>query len=87
LYAILGIVSYYFGTLIGGFIVAIGSDLFAWNINFENTLTLTFIAIPFGILFAVAFYFLLKRNWSNSSVLEVKDEIQDIGSNIDTEKK
>jgi MFS family permease len=82
LYAILGVVSYYAGTMIGGFVIAIGSDLFGWSINFEDTLTLTLIAIPFGILSAVGFYFLLKRNWKNSKV-EVKDEIQDIGINID----
>lgn len=82
LYAILGVISYYAGTMIGGFIVAIGSDLFGWNINFEDTLTLTLIAIPFGILSAVGFYFLLRRSWKNSKV-EVKDEIQDIGISID----
>ena len=81
LYGILGVICYYFGTMVGGFSIAIFSDLFAWNINFEDTLTLTLAAIPFGILFAAIFYFLLKRNWS-ISVVEIKDEIQHIGSSI-----
>ena len=87
LYGVLGIVVYYFGTMIGGFMVAILSELFGWNINFESSLTLTFIAIPSGLIFAVIFYFLLQRNWKNS-VIEVKDEIQDIGkhSNDDLEE-
>ncbi len=78
LYGVLGIVVYYFGTMIGGFIVAILSELLGWNMNFESSLTLTAIAIPSGLIFAVVFYFLLQRNWKNAKV-EVKDEIQDIG--------
>jgi len=84
LYGILGIAVYYLGTMIGGFIVAILSELFLWDLNFESTLTLTFIAFPSGLLFAGVFYFLLKRNWNNS-VVEVKDEIQDIGKSLKDE--
>lgn len=84
LYGVLGIAVYYFGTMIGGFIVAILSELFDWNINFESSLTLTVIAIPSGLIFAVVFYFLLQRNWKNS-VIEVKDEIQDIGKQSNDE--
>ena len=84
LYAILGIITYYVGTMVGAFCVAIGSDLFGWDINFEDTWTLTLIAIPFGLLFTVVLYFLLRRNWK-SSVVEVKDEIEDIGIKFDND--
>lgn len=84
LYAILGIVSYYLGTLMGGIIIGVLSELFVWNIDFENNLMLLLIAIPFGLLFTIILYFLLKRKWKNS-IIEVKDEIQDIGADFENE--
>ncbi|WP_299556197.1 hypothetical protein [Seonamhaeicola sp.] len=80
LYAILGIVVYYAGTGVGGVVLGVMNELFGLNINWDNTLLMTFIALPFGIGASGLFYFLLRRNWKKAKI-EIKDEIQDIGRN------
>jgi len=78
LFAILGVVTYYVGTAIGGLILAFSEIFFGLAIDWENNLLLSLIALPFGILAVYALYFILKKKWKNTFV-EVKDEIQDIG--------
>lgn len=78
LYAILGIVTYYSGTFIGGIILAILDEFFLIGINWNNNFTLGLIALPFGLVSAYLFYFLLNKKWKKSFV-QIKDEIQDIG--------
>lgn len=78
LYGILGIATYYLGTVVGGFIVGIANELFDFGINWDSTLNLSLVALPFGILFAFIVYVLLKRHWKKQ-VVSVKDEISDIG--------
>jgi len=67
-FAILGIVSYYAGTFIGGMILAI-IGLIA-NSNFVETMphiVLSLIAVPFGLLFCWGFYKILENQWDKPS--------------------
>lgn len=84
LYAILGIVSYYFGAIVvGGIILGIFIELvLSSSIDNYSDLFFSLMALPFGILTTCLFYFLLRKKWKKSVVI-VKDEIQDIGKNID----
>lgn len=49
LYAILGIVTYYVGTFVGGIILAIFDELLTMEINWENNFALGLLVLPFGI--------------------------------------
>ena len=77
-FAILGVISYYVGTLVGGFFLGLFDELLGLNVDWDNTLLLTFIAIPFGVGTAYLFYFILQKKWEKSYV-EPENEIQDIG--------
>ena len=83
MYAILGVISYYFGSIvIGGIVIAL-LDLFVdIGINWDNNIGLSFMLLPFGIATSYLFYYLLKRYWSKS-VIVAKDEIQEIGKHND----
>lgn len=83
LYAILGVLSYYFGaSVVGGVIVGVADSFLELGINWDNTLGLSLMIMPFGIGLVYLFYYLLKRKWQKSFV-EVKDEIQDIGKSTE----
>lgn len=79
LYGALGIAVYYVGTAVGGFILGIASELFELNLDWENTFTLSLMILPFGILFSVIVYLLIRRQWRKTIVID-KDEIKDIGN-------
>jgi hypothetical protein len=79
LYAILGVVSYYFGSIvIGGVVLALVDILVDLGINWDSNIGLSFMLLPFGIATSYLFYYLLKRNW-RKSVVVATDEIQNIG--------
>jgi len=79
LYAILGIISYYFGaTIIGGIVLVLLDLLFELDLNWDNNSGLSLLIMPFGIVTSYLLYYLLKRQWSKSAIV-TKDEIQDIG--------
>lgn len=82
LYAILGIVIYYVGTFIGGITLGILDGLIGIGFDWDNNLALGLIALPFGLVTAYLFYFLLNKQWEKSVVL-VEDEIQDIGKPLE----
>ncbi len=64
LYAILGIVSYYAGTFLGGMIIAIVVELYSpGTIDSMNEMLLGIMALPIGLLICYLFHFILKRNW------------------------
>ena len=82
LFAVLGIISYYVGSAIGGVVVGLVDVLFDLGVDFDNSGILLMIAIPFGLGTSYILYYILKRKWKNEVVVE-KDEIQDIGKDID----
>lgn len=78
-FAILGVVSYYAGTFIGGIIVAIFYEIFgSTSIQTENDIILSFMVLPFGLLACWGLYTLLKRRWSKNHD-ESFDMIDEIG--------
>lgn len=83
-FAILGVVSYYVGTMVGGFVTAILDDLMGWGLDWENTWTLSLIALPFGLIFTTVLYYILKKQWEKETPV-IKDEIEDIGNSENSE--
>ncbi|MDO5969724.1 hypothetical protein Q4Q35_07880 [Flavivirga aquimarina] len=82
LYAILGIVIYYVGTFIVSIVLAVLIEFGIIDIDLENSFVIGLIALPFGIGAVYLFYILLEKKWKKAVVV-VKDEISDIGKNIE----
>jgi len=63
--AILGVLSYYFGTFLGGVILALGYEIYEPNSldNLNDTL-LGLMGLPFGIFACWGFYTILKKQWN-----------------------
>lgn len=62
LYAILGVIVYYVGTFIGGVVLGILDGLLDIGFDWDNSLVLGLIALPFGIATAYLFHYILKSN-------------------------
>ncbi len=82
LFAVLGIVVYYVGTFIGEALLGIMDGLMNISFDWDNNWALGLISLPFGIVAAYLFHFLLKEQWEKSFVV-IEDEIQDIGNTLD----
>lgn len=78
LFAILGVVTYYVGTFIGGIVLAILDEIFVLGINWDSNLSLGLMALPFGIALDYLFYKILEKKWKKEFV-PVGNEIEDIG--------
>ena len=78
LYAILGVISYYVGTFIGGFVIAILYEMFSTS-SFEDIpdMGLSLIALPFGLVTCWLFYILLKRQWAGNTATLTESDILD----------
>lgn len=76
-YAVLGVLSYYGGTLVMGVALGILDGLFAIGIDWDDNFYINLLAIPFGIGSTYLFYYLLKRKWSSEEV--DRESIEDIG--------
>jgi len=77
-YGIGGVVSYYVGLLLGGFVLGIAIELFepGWLETFSDT-ALGLMALPLGILACWGFYKFLENRWKQEPVkqsLGVLDE-------------
>lgn len=64
LFAILGIISYYAGTLLAGFVIGLLIVRNELEVNEGNYILYGMASIPFGVICCVVCYFLLKKNWS-----------------------
>ncbi len=80
LFAIIGIVAYYFGTIVIGGVLLVLLLEFVFHTTVEGftDMQLGFMAIPFGIGFTYLIYFLLNKKWKSEEI-PIKDEIEDIG--------
>ena len=81
-FAILGVISYYAGTFIGGIIIVLIYEYgMSKSIDTMNDFVLSLIALPFGILACWLFHYLLKNTWTKSQLKQEneKPSIQDIG--------
>lgn len=75
-FTILGIISYYAGTFIGGIVLVIIGLIMNSNFMSEtNNTTLNIVAIPFGLLCCWSFYKILQRNWSSSNKSNENDSL------------
>lgn len=81
LFAILGVVSYYLGTLIGGILLGFLSVLLSIEIDWDNNVLMSVIGLPFGFGTTYLFYHLIKKKWS--SEVKIEESIDDIGKNND----
>jgi len=82
LFAVLGVVMYYFGTLVAGVFIGIAIEVFDVDFNLENTFLLSVIALPFGIAFCWTFYYLLEKSWKKIASQPIEN-IDEIGKDID----
>ena len=77
-FTILGIAVYYGSTALLGVILALLANEGIISIDFDDTVLLTFIALPVGLLSWIGLYQLLKFNWSKNpkgtSISDVLDE-------------
>lgn len=70
-FGILGVVSYYAGTFIAGFIIAILYELQEGSsIDDVSDIQLSFMALPFGLLTCWGLYAFLKKQWNKKSIIE-----------------
>ena len=77
-YAIFGVITYYFGTFIGGILLVI--LLGVATIEEMGDFLIGLIALPFGIALCTGLYYLLKRSWEKKASLS-EDIIDEIGAN------
>lgn len=66
-FAVLGVVTYYVGTIGGGFLFGLVHIIGWMNINNISDIALGLMALPIGLLFVVALYQILKRNWKSQT--------------------
>ncbi|MDN5205607.1 hypothetical protein QQ008_29755 [Fulvivirgaceae bacterium BMA10] len=67
-FAILGVASYYFGTIVGGVLIYLAVDLGLSSIDNMPDVAVGFMVLPFGILACWGLHTILKRQWSNTQV-------------------
>lgn len=78
-HAILGVVSYYGGTIIAGIVMFVIYDLSSLgSIDEMNEMALNLMAVPFGLLACWGVYKLLERRWDRA-VANSNDDILDDG--------
>ena len=82
LFAILSIVVYYVSGLVFGVILALLDILFDWGIQWEDNFAINLLGVPVGLLAVWGFYTILKSKWKKPVAI-VKDEISDIGKNME----
>ena len=76
-FGLLGVASYYIGTVIAGLALGLLMVFFNFNVDFDNTLLMSLIGLPFGILTCYLVYSFLKKKWEKEIILT--DSIDDIG--------
>ncbi|XCF05671.1 hypothetical protein ABI125_13210 [Tamlana crocina] len=82
LYAILSIVIYYVsGAVVLAIVAILDMRIFGWGFDW-NSFGINLLSLPVGLLTLWGFYTLLENRWKKSVVV-VKDEIGDIGKNIE----
>ncbi|MFI1771573.1 hypothetical protein [Thalassobellus citreus] len=81
-YCVLGVFVFYFGSIVlGNLILFYFTGISNYNFKLFSFFGTGFITMPFGIGFACLIHYLLENRWKKSVVI-VKDEINDIGKNI-----
>ncbi|MEP3838428.1 MAG: hypothetical protein ABJM36_12310 [Algibacter sp.] len=82
-YAILSVVLYYTSSFVFGILIALlDIYVFDWGMDWDSNWGANLLGLPAGLLSLWGFYMFLENRWKNS-MLVVKDEIEDIGKNIE----
>ena len=78
-FAILGVASYYFGTILGALLITLYVELLTESsIDDVSEIALNLMSIPFGLALCWGTYRLLKKSWSSVRVApEPEDEVLD----------
>ena len=83
LFAILGVAAYYaVGTAFVVFLALMDFYVFAWGFDWDNRYGMNMLVLPSGLLACWGLYRFLESKWKKSYSV-VKDEIQDIGKQLD----
>lgn len=78
-FAILGVLTYYAGTFVGGLIIGIGLVIMGGtSIEEINRFVLSFMVLPFGVGLCYGLYYILKSYWEKNKPLDT-DLIDQIG--------
>jgi hypothetical protein len=73
-FAILGIISYYVGTFIGGIVIALMFEFFLeTSLDDFSEIVLGIMAIPMGVLACWGFYKVLENLWSKTPTSNTTD--------------
>lgn len=72
-YAIAGVVIFYLGQFIGGFIIGFAAVFLGYQIELLNDLVIGLLALPFGGLAVWLLYRTLKKQWSGSNTPNAKE--------------
>ena len=82
LFAVLGVVTYYAGTLVFGVILGVIDGILELGVDWDNNILMVLFALPIGLLSCYVFYYLLEKNWSKKEEKQVLS-IEDIGKSED----
>jgi len=63
-FAVLGVLSYYAGLLLGWFGIGVAYAIMSWDIEETNDILLSFVALPVGVMSCWGFYKILQSQWS-----------------------
>ncbi|MCX2742986.1 hypothetical protein OO013_03865 [Mangrovivirga sp. M17] len=75
-YAILGIVVYYTGTIIGGFLLGISEVIFGTTFFTDlPDIVFNLIALPFGLIFNYILYKILENAWEKRGKIDDLDTL------------
>ena len=84
-YAILGVIIYYAVGISAVVLIALlDIYFFSWGFEWESRFGMNLLALPIGLLAVWGVYTFLESRWKKQ-VIEVKDEINDIGKPQDLE--
>lgn len=73
-YAILGVLSYYFGLVTGGIVLGILLEIFMpGTVDSMNDMALSLLCIPFGLLACFGLYWIFKNAWQGDEIIKTND--------------
>jgi membrane-bound ClpP family serine protease len=82
-FGILGVLSYYFGLVLGGFVLFFIFEFgFSQSLEETNDILVSVLALPFGVLTCWGFYQLLKSRWSKQPEIIVADSDDVLDANL-----
>jgi hypothetical protein len=76
-FAVLGVVSYYAGNVLGGVLLAILSELGLFSLEGIHDMVIGIMALPIGILACWGTYSLLRKRWEKSADKVNGEEVLD----------